>query len=290
MKTYLSTLFGLLFSLLQPINAQEIEPAEQSQFPLKVMSFNIRYNNPNDGEHTWPNRKNRVASVIRFHGADLIGMQEALRDQIEDLQQLLPEYSWIGVGRDDGVDAGEFSPFFYRRDQFEVIDQGTFWLSETPELPGSRSWDAAITRLANWARLKDLRNNRSFFYLNTHFDHRGEQARTESARLIVSRLQIMAANEPIIVTGDFNVPPSTETYQIMTASLRDSRLLSITPPHGPEGTFSGFTVVPGSSYRRIDYIFVAEGIKVQRYGVISDQWNGNYPSDHLPVLAELLLP
>ncbi len=193
---------------------------------LRVITFNIRYNNPNDGEHAWPNRKERVASLIRFHQADLIGMQEVLKNQINDLESLLPGYSWIGVGRDDGKDAGEFSPIFYRTERFQLIDNGTFWLSETPDVIGSKSWDAAITRIANWAQFSDRNTSQTFLLLNTHFDHRGEQARSESAKLIVDHLQGLTAEYPIVVTGDFNVPPNSAAYATMLSYLKDSRLVS----------------------------------------------------------------
>ena len=283
MKTKIISTF-ILFLILPAVN---LHAAESS---INVMSFNIRYNNPNDGEHAWPNRKENVANLIRFHQADLIGMQEALRGQIDDLQQLLPAYSWIGVGRDDGENVGEFSPIFYRSDKFDVLETGTFWLSETPEVIASKSWDAAITRIANWAVMEDLETRQRFLYLNTHFDHRGEQARTNSALLIAERISELAEDLPVIVTGDFNVPPTVAAYQTMTAFLNDSYHESITPPYGPEGTFGGFVVGAIENDRRIDYVFVSDGIEVQRYGAISDQWNGAYPSDHLPVMSEIRLP
>lgn len=259
----------------------------QNDSTLNVMSFNIRYNNPADGEHAWPNRKDRVASMIRFHQADLVGLQEVLRGQIDDLEELLPQYNWIGVGRDDGEDGGEFSPIFYKQDRFNVLDAGTFWLSETPEVIGSKSWDAAITRIANWALMQDLDSNQEFLFLNTHFDHRGEEARTNSATLIINRIETLAQGRPIIVSGDFNVPPSTAAYDTMTSALHDSYLKSSITPHGPEGTFGGFEVGSTANDRRIDYIFVDSSINVWRYAALSDQWNGSYPSDHLPVLIEL---
>ncbi len=296
MKPYLLTLNTLLFSAAlfmvalheqSPTLAQQVDANRTEPVTLRVLSYNIRYNNPNDGEHAWPNRKNRVAGLIQFHQADLIGMQEVLRNQIDDLERLLPEYAWTGVGRDDGEDAGEFSPIFYRVDRFELLGSGTFWLSETPEVVASKSWDAALTRIAHWARLLDLRTGQSIFFLNTHFDHRGEQARTQSAALIVQRVAQLASDDPVIVSGDFNVPPTAPAYAAMTSALIDSRLVSLTSPYGPEGTFSGFTVGATPLEERIDYIFVDDSVVVERHGVLSDQWHGNYPSDHLPVLSEI---
>lgn len=257
---------------------------------VNVLSFNIRYNNPDDGEHAWPNRKGMVASVVRFHAADLIGMQEVLRSQIDDLTVLLPNYSWYGVGRNDGKNTGEFSPIFYRRDRFQLLDSGEFWLSENPDQIASKSWDAALPRIATWVKFRDRKSDQEFIHLNTHFDHRGEVARTRSAELILDRLKTLSDNLPVVVTGDFNVPPESEAYATMTSMLLDSKLESVSEPHGPEGTFGGFTVRVGDTGDRIDYVFVAEGIKVLRYGALSDQWDGRYPSDHLPVLAEIIWP
>jgi len=214
-------------------------------------------------------------------------MQEALRGQIDDLQKILHGYGWLGVGRDDGKDAGEFSPIFYRQDKFKVVDNGTFWLSETPDIAGSKSWDAAITRIANWAVLETLDTQQQLLVMNIHFDHRGEQARTKSAELITQRVRQLSGGRPVVITGDFNVPPSADAYKTMTETYADSYLKSKTLPHGPEGTFGGFTVGESENNRRIDYVFVSNAIEVLRYAALSDQWNGTYPSDHLPVMVEI---
>ena len=274
-------LLSLLVVIVSLPACRQLDPT------LNVMSFNIRYNNPADGEHAWPNRRDRVASVIRFHKADLVGMQEVLRDQISDLEILLPQYGWVGVGRDDGKNGGEFSPIFYRKERFTVLDSGTFWLSETPEVIGSKSWDAAITRIANWVILLDLQSNQEFLHLNTHFDHRGEVARTNSAALIVARLKNLARGRPVLVSGDFNVPPTAPAYDTMTSAMDDSYIKTATAPHGPLGTFGGFEVGSTANEQRIDYVFVDSTFQVLRYAALSDQWDGSYPSDHLPVLVEL---
>ncbi len=156
-------------------------PALPADSLVRVVSYNIRYNNPGDGEHAWPLRADRVANLLRFYNPDLFGLQEALQGQIDDLVARLPQYAWFGVGRDDGRSAGEGTPIFYRRDRFTLLDQGTFWLSETPEVPGSKSWDAAITRIATWGRFVDRTTGTRFLYLNTHFDHIGQTARERSA-------------------------------------------------------------------------------------------------------------
>jgi endonuclease/exonuclease/phosphatase family metal-dependent hydrolase len=264
----------------------ETPSTDTTLLPLHVMSFNIRYNNPDDGEHAWPNRTNRVASVIRFHQPGVAGLQEALIGQIRDLEERLPDYAWVGVGRADGEDGGEFSPIFYRTDRLELLDHGTFWLSETPEVPGSQSWDAALPRIVTWAQFRDRRGEgaKVFYHFNTHFDHRGEQARRESARLLLEQVDAIAASRQSVVTGDFNVTPDTEAYRILTERLEDARSLA-EAPHGPPGTFSSFTV-GNEANRRIDYIFLRrKAMQVERFGTLTDQWNGHYPSDHLPVLA-----
>jgi endonuclease/exonuclease/phosphatase family metal-dependent hydrolase len=291
MKTIFPLLLLTLIMFAQlGVAAEQGAVSSSAASSVNVLSFNIRYNNPDDGEHAWPNRKGMVASVVRFHAADLVGMQEVLRSQIDDLTVLLPNYSWYGVGRNDGKNSGEFSPIFYRRDRFQLLDSGEFWLSENPDQIGSKSWDAALPRIATWVKFRDRESKQEFIHLNTHFDHRGEVARTRSAELILDQLKILSGNMPVVVTGDFNVPPESAAYVTMTSMLVDSKLESVSEPHGPEGTFGGFTVKVGDTGDRIDYVFVAEGTKVLRYAALSDQWDGRYPSDHLPVLAEIIWP
>ncbi|MEZ4700128.1 MAG: endonuclease/exonuclease/phosphatase family protein [Rhodothermales bacterium] len=253
---------------------------------VRVMTFNIRYANPGDGVHAWPMRRDRVASIIRFNQADLFGVQEALIGQLQDLDARLPGYARLGVGRDDGKEAGEFSAIYYRRDRFEPIESGTFWLSTTPEVPGSVGWDAAITRVVTWARYRDAGTGKTFYHFNTHFDHRGEQARTESARLIVERIASIAGDTPVVLTGDFNFDPTAPGYGVLTAALTDTQHASETGHHGPETTFYGFTFT-GDTGRRIDYIFTSRGARTLRHATLSDSWDGAFASDHLPVFAEI---
>lgn len=255
---------------------------------LRVMTFNIRYNTPSDSADAWPHRKDMAASMIRLHGADVVGLQEALKGQIEDLQDRLPDFAWFGVGRADGKEAGEFSPIFYREDRLDLLDHDTFWLSTTPSEPGSKSWDAAIERIATWGIFRDRATGEEVFVLNTHFDHVGEEARLESARLIVDRLAALAGDRPVVVMGDFNATPGSAPYEAMTAGmLRDAMHASEHPHHGPTSTWTGFReIVPD---RRIDYVFVNDGFRVVQHAILSDQWDGRFPSDHLPVLAELVV-
>ncbi len=276
-----------LCAILLAACVRPLPPATSPEAPVRVMSYNIRYGTANDGVDSWPNRADRVANLLRFYRPDVFGLQEALASQIDFLEEALPGYGWIGVGRDDGEAAGEFSPVFYNRERLEALESGTFWLSPTPDVPGSKGWDAAITRVATWARFRDRATGEAFLYLNTHFDHVGQQARVESAKIIADTLASMAKGLPRIVTGDFNVTPDNPAYATMTAALTDARLISETPPHGPEETFYGFVVKPDVPGRRIDYVFVSEGIRVLRSATLSEQFEGHYPSDHLPVLADV---
>jgi endonuclease/exonuclease/phosphatase family metal-dependent hydrolase len=259
---------------------------------VRVMTFNIRYSEPRDGENAWTNRKTKVADVIRFHKADIVGVQEALLSQLRDLDSLLPGFSRCGVGRDDGKEGGEYSAILYRRDRFRLMDCRTFWLSETPDVPGKKGWDAAYPRIVTWAKFKDRVSGETFFDFNTHFDHRGETARTESAKLIHKRIAEIAGKYAFVLTGDLNVVEDTAAYRTLadanaTPRLFDARYASANAHFGGDSTFNEFKELqPG---RKIDYIFVSQGVKVFEHGVLSDRWNGRWASDHLPVLAEIVV-
>ena len=258
---------------------------------LRVMTFNIRYDEPRDGVNAWPNRKKKVADVIRFHKADVIGVQEALISQLRDLESQLPDFAWCGVGRSDGKEGGEFSAILYRKSRFQLLDTKTFWLSETPDTPGSKGWDAALPRIVTWAKFKDRTSKKTFVHFNTHFDHRGEKARIESASLILKRIGEIAGKIPFVLTGDLNVREDTQAYKTLKAGdtvthLADAKYASANGHFGGDSTFSEFKELkPGM---KIDYIFVREGTRVLEHGILSDQWNGLWASDHLPVLAEIV--
>jgi len=256
--------------------------------PLRVMSFNIRYDNPADGEDAWSKRRAKVASMIRFHGADVVGLQEALRNQIADLEAALPHFGWFGTGRSAERD-GEHCAIFFRRDRMEVLAESTFWLSETPEVAGSRAWDAALPRIVTWGKLRDRRTGAVLHFFNTHFDHRGETARRESARLLLQMVAEIAGKEgPVVVTGDFNATPESEPYRILTTgggALVDALHASRCPHHGPTSSWNAFEAIePG---RRIDFILVRPPVEVRQHGILSDTFDGRFPSDHLPALAEV---
>ena len=260
--------------------------------PLRIMSFNLRLDLASDGPNAWPHRRDWVAALIRFHSPDAIGVQEALAHMLTDLDARLPELARVGVGRADGREGGEFSAILYRRDRLDMLDNGTFWLSPTPEVPGSKGWDAAIERVATWARFRDRLTGCTHVHLNTHFDHIGEQARQESARLIRRRLASLARGEPVIVTGDLNADPRSVAYRVFTtdtidagAPLRDAFIVSRAGHYGPTSTWTAFKAIEPE--RRIDYVLVSAQIPVLTHGILPDSWDGRFPSDHLPVLASV---
>lgn len=262
---------------------------------VRVMSYNVRFNNPADGEHAWPHRRDWVAEAIRSEAPDVLGLQEPQFRQITDLAERLPEYAWYGVGRLDGASGGEFAPVFFRRDRFELLDKACFWLSERPDEPGSLSWDAELPRVATWLKLKERLTGAVLFVFNTHFDHRGSEARRHSARLLLARIAQLADGRPVVLTGDFNCTAGSPPYQILTGEeaaklgqavpLTDARGLSVNGHQGPDSSWTGFLqIVPDF---QIDFIFVGGPVRVLLHEIRDNQRGGRYPSDHLPVLADL---
>ena len=260
----------------------------QSQ-ELNVMTFNIRYNTKNDSLNAWPYRKDNAASQVLFHNVHILGVQEALHEQMMDMGQSLSRFKFTGVGRDDGKTKGEYSAIFYDTTRLTLAESKTFWLSLTPEVPGSRGWDANITRIVTWARFRDTRTKKLFFVFNTHFDHIGQEARRESAKLLKRKVKEIAGNNPVIIMGDFNAKPSEEPIMVLVNDpdkFTDSKALSVQPHYGPEGTFNGF----GSKERDnepIDHIFLKGKWKVLQHATLSQTWGGRFSSDHFPVFAKL---
>ncbi|HEY9048378.1 MAG TPA: endonuclease/exonuclease/phosphatase family protein [Ohtaekwangia sp.] len=251
---------------------------------LKVMTYNIRLDAESDGVNQWPKRTNKVYDLIRKYDPDILGVQEALHHQLQDLLTNLPEYTFVGVGRDDGKTKGEYSAILLKKKRFSVEKQNTFWLSETPDIPGSKSWDAAITRVATWAVIHDAATKKTFMIVNTHFDHIGEVARGKSAALIKEKIAALRNGLPVIVTGDFNSEPSQAAYRTMV----DGTVLKIhtaRPASETQGTFCTFFVA-SEPCRVIDYIFYSDGWSPKNYHVITDNDGSYYPSDHLPVICE----
>lgn len=252
---------------------------------INLISYNIRFDNPADGINAWPNRKTWVADLLRFYDADIVCVQEALHHQLDHLLQQLPQFSYSGLGRDDGKQAGEYSAILYDHNRFKLLDEGTFWLSPSPEIP-SMGWDAAVIRICSWAKFADKKSEQSFFVFNTHFDHVGVQAREESARLIMRMIQEIAGNSPVILAGDLNAEPNDEAVKLITAQLHDAYEASKEPPYGPYGTWNAFDY-NSLLDRRIDYVFVSDKFIMLKYAVLSDAKDQRFPSDHLPVFVRV---
>lgn len=255
--------------------------------PFNAATYNLRLNLASDGPNAWPHRRDAVRALIRHHEIDLLGTQEGLIDQIEDLAAM-PGLARVGVGRDDGKRGGEHAAIFFRTERFALLATGDFWLSPTPEVPG-KGWDArCCNRLASWARLRDLANGRVFFAFSVHFDHEGVVARRESARLMMRKMREIAGEAPALLLGDLNATPESEPVQILLTGLRDARTLSQTPPYGPVGTFNGFKL-DAPLLERIDYVLLSPQWRVLRYAALTDTVDARFPSDHLPVVTRLSL-
>ncbi len=267
---------------------------------LLVMSFNIRDGNANDGENRWANRRGMVCDVIRRYEADLVGLQEAHRFQIDQIVETLPEYGWIGIGREDGQARGEHSAILYRKDRLGVADAGTFWFSDTPEVPGSITWGNACTRICTWGRFVHESSGQAFTLYNLHLDHVSQPSREKSAALLARQIDERADDDPVIVTGDFNAGEHNYVIRYLTGrmalALDDGRVSRMSTPlvdtyrlvypgAAPAGTFNGFQ--GDRSGDRIDYIFVQPGVQVLDAKIIYDNENGRYPSDHFPIVALL---
>ena len=257
-----------------------------AQEPVELITYNIRMNTSGDGEHAWPYRKDDVAALFRFHRADIFCVQEALPDQMDDLAAAFPDFTYEGVGRDDGKRQGEFSAVFYSHKRFRKLEGGTFWLSESPE-ECSFGWDAACRRVCSWVCLEDLETGAALFVFNTHFDHRGEVARKESAQLILDKIESIAgAKGTVVLCGDFNLPPASAPILLIRTKLHDAFQVSELAPYSSVATYHGFSY-DDPPRERIDYVFVSVDAKVLRYGGLTDSRDRSFFSDHLPVLVTL---
>ncbi|WP_128547334.1 endonuclease/exonuclease/phosphatase family protein [Larkinella soli] len=273
-KLLLLLLFGAFLG--SPIHAQT----------LRIATYNIRYDNRGDSLNPWKDRAPVIADLVRFHDFDIFGTQEGLYNQLQDLAGSLKEYTFFGAGRDDGKQAGEFSAIFYKKDKFDLLKSSTFWLSTTSDRP-SKGWDAALPRVCTWGQFKDRASGRSFYVFNVHFDHRGQEARKESAALLLGRIKEMAGTTPVVLTGDFNFNQKNPNYELLAKSglLKDTYELAPIR-YAPNGTFNSFDI-KSKHDNRIDHIFVTSAFKVGRYGILTDTYGGRFPSDHFPVLVEL---
>lgn len=276
---------ALFFAFASPTDAEEVSAQ------VRVMSFNIRYGTANDGLNHWDHRKEFVAETIRAFAPDLLGTQEMLGFQRDYLSDKLPEYENLGVGRVDGGTDGEMTALFYRTDRFEKLDGGHFWLSETPEKLGSISWDSSLPRMATWVKLSDRQavGSPAIFFFNTHFDHKGVVARNESARLMREKVEEIAGDELVVITGDFNAGEGSVPYQALfgeqlaqMSPVVDSYRSARPTMDKSEGTFSGFKSQPNAG-ARIDWIGVSRQWNVLSANIDYTSKNGSTPSDHFPV-------
>jgi endonuclease/exonuclease/phosphatase family metal-dependent hydrolase len=280
-------LFKIVTPVLLVVFFSEISLAQIDE-PMRVMSYNVRYKNTIDSINGWDFRKDNVAALIKYHKADIVGLQESNDEQTADMEERLKDYGWYGVPRMSGK-TGEMTPVFYRKHRFTLLDSGTFWYSETPDVPESKSWDAMYPRIASWVKLRDLTSGREFFFFNTHFDHRGEISRQRSGEIIRQKIVDIAGFQPVILTGDFNTQEGSEAYRniVKEGTLKDAFHITESPHYGPANTSSGFAVSTKPIGARIDYIFVNEKVRVLEHATITDQQEGRYYSDHLPVIAEV---
>jgi len=270
---------------------------------INVATFNVRNdNNRQDAAQGdgWKQRYPVIASLILFHEFDIFGTQEALHHQLEDLKSTLPHYAYIGKGRDDGKEAGEYSAIFYNMDKFKVLEEGNFWLSPNTEVP-NKGWDAVLPRICSWAKFQSKENGKTLYFFNVHFDHVGKVARSESAKLILEKVKALAGNHTSILTGDFNVDQQSDSYLLLNNSgiLQDA----YTQAHlvyALNGTFNSFDPNKKTD-SRIDHIFLTKDFEVLKYGVLTDTYRSagkdasqgdraRTPSDHFPVMATIVLP
>jgi len=267
-------------------------PAFSQKSSIVVLTYNIRLATPDDAPNTWQHRKEKVFSIIRKASPDVFGLQEVLHEQLVDIEKAFPDFERAGVGRDDGKEAGEYSPVFFNSKKYALLSSGTFWLSQTPLIAGSRGWDAACNRVVTWVNLKDNKSGKPIFIFCTHFDHMGEIARRNSAKLLLHAVDSLCGKTVAVVIGDFNSTPDSEPYNLITdvsnpLRLTDSRSIC-NYSNGPKMTYVGFKVggIPGE---RIDYIFLKGITHVVSFTVDAENNGEFYPSDHLPVSAVLEL-
>ncbi|SHE77919.1 Metal-dependent hydrolase, endonuclease/exonuclease/phosphatase family [Mariniphaga anaerophila] len=263
------------------------KPEKESTLKINAATYNLRMQTSADQEEkAWENRRAWAIKIIKKHNFDIIGTQECFKNQLEDVLQA-GNYSYIGVGRDDGQSKGEHSAIIYQNQKFEVLDKGDFWLSETPEVPSS-GWDATIKRVCSWGKFREKETGKVFFFFNAHYDHKGKIARKESSKLVLKKIEEIAGDTPAFFSGDLNALPDEESIVLLSESkmLWDARNVSSTPVYGTEGTYHGYNL-DGKTTHRIDYIFVSAEIDVLEYGVLNDDiTEGEFSSDHFPVLIK----
>jgi endonuclease/exonuclease/phosphatase family metal-dependent hydrolase len=273
--------------------------------PVRIQTYNIMMDKPSHKTDAWDLRRDGVIQSLHEQNADIFAVQEAFINQVRDLATAFPTHGWVGVGRFDGAEQGEHSAVFYRKDRFELVASGVFWLSATPDVPGSKSWGSSQPRVTTWERLREKpaggkgeneykgekvqRNNPDLLVFGTHFDHLSGSARLESAKLILRKadeLKAAGGDALVVVMGDFNSSQDAPPYREFTAApaLRDAQTLSVEPHIGPDWSF---TKLDGLITSRLDFVFVDPRWQVLRHGISAMQWEGRYPSDHLPVIVDL---
>lgn len=255
---------------------------------LCVMSYNLRV--PVDrSPYTWAERRRPVGECIRQIAPDLLGTQEGIRSQLEDLAADLPEFAWTGAGR-DGEMRGEFSAVFFRRDRIQVREKGNFWLSSTPDVPGSRTWGNKLPRMVTWIRFEDRRTHQECVWFNTHFDHQSQPSREQSARLLADRARAVEPKVPVLITGDFNAAAGQNpAYDLLVHAGAMTDTWTAAPRREGEGvnTFNGFARTPIAGGRRIDWVLCRGDFVVEKAAVVLFQKDGRFASDHCPVAAWL---
>lgn len=328
MISMLMATVGLSFAVF---SAQPASRPEQMAGELRVMTFNIRYGTAGDGENRWGRRRELVFDVFRRHRPDVVGLQEALRFQLDEIRAAVPGYGEIGVGREDGQKAGEYSAILYREDRLRPVKSGTFWFSDTPEVVGSKSFGNTLPRICTWARFEDRDGGGAFWFFNLHIDHQSQRSRERSVELLARRIAASReqADEPVIVTGDFNAaeqnPAVTYLVGASGAWVQSARRSAAQPmvgdgPRDAEGDRLGLATRPAldeksrlvDTFRtlhpdarevgtfndfkgtktgdKIDYILVSQGVTTLAAEILRDHRDGRYPSDHFPVLAVVRLP
>jgi len=256
---------------------------------MNVASFNLRMDTKKDTGNLWVDRAPLASALIQFHDFDVFGTQEGFLNQLEDISNALPQFDRYGAGRDDGKSKGEHAAIFFKKNLFKLIDKGDFWLSETPDKP-SLGWDATCCkRICSWVYLEHKQSKKRFYFFNAHYDHQGVIARNESSNLILKKIKEIAKGKPVILSGDFNGGHNSDWYLSLANSgvLKDSYKL-VQQPYAFSGSFNSFgRALPGKEI--IDHIFVSKDFDVNRWGILTDSFNGKFPSDHFPILIEVNL-
>ena len=278
--------FQFLAGLLLLSACSTTPPAAPAGEPLRVMTFNIRYGTAQDGDNAWQLRRALTFRAIRDYAPNVLGVQEALRFQLDEIRRELPQYGEVGVGRDDGIEKGEYSAILFDRRRLTPLESGTFWLSDTPETPGSMSWGNRITRIVTWARFRD-RNGTTFYVFNTHWDHESQPSRERSALLTLERIRRRAAaNDPVLITGDFNAGESNPAFRSLLNGFSDT-FRALHPNAQQTGTFHAFRGERNGD--KIDAILASPEWQPIEAAVVLLAEDGRYPSDHFPVTATIVL-